>query len=90
MVTSGLDSHMIRNWTHLTTIEMGTSLRWLPRTLVGWLFRVLRGCYPILLISDCYLSNNYINDDDLIILIIILHLIKGLEYFTHYSNKLFK
>jgi hypothetical protein len=31
----------------------------------------------------------YINDDDFIILLILLHLVKGWEYFTHCSNRLF-
>ena len=48
--TSGPDSHMIRTW--LTwTMEGAYGLRWLPRVLVGWLSRVLWGCYPMFLIE---------------------------------------
>jgi hypothetical protein len=50
--TSGLDSHMIRNWTHMifgegNLVEVATSVI------------------------------KYINDDDFIILLILLHLVKG-------------
>jgi hypothetical protein len=53
--------------------------------------------YPVFsgVATPCYLfvvatsKIKYINDDDLIILLILLHLIKSWEYFTHYSNRLF-